>query len=319
MTEPTVAVLGGTSLGQTARRYFLSTRPKFLSASILPLLIGSAWGWHQAGTFDSAVFFLAFATVLAVHAAANVYNDVYDDMNGNDRVNEGRISPYTGGSRFIQNGVLSARQMLRLGGWLMIVAIISGTALVFLKGPNVIAFGFIGAALGVMYSAPPFSLSARSLGEATIGIAFGALPVLGGAWLQSGEITLNALLISVPISMWVMAILLINEVPDVDADASVNRKTLVVRFGIQRTRTIYLALHAIAFLSFVAAAFNGLIPIWGASFPALILIGGFKASRGIKEPSTDTKALRASIEMTLALHMLGGIWLIGVLLVHGYF
>lgn len=314
MTEPTVAILGGDTFAKSARRYILATRPKFISASVLPLFVGSAWGWMEAGAFNGMAFFLALVTTVFVHACANVFNDVFDDINGNDRVNEGRIFPYTGGSRFIQNQVISISQMAQWGVTLLILGAFFGAALVSYKGSVVIYFGLVGVALGLLYSVPPFSLSARGLGELAVGIAFGVLPVVGSAWLQSGEVSLDIVLLSVPISMWVTAILLINEVPDVDADASVNRKTFVVRFGLRRTRHLYLILHGVAFAAFGLAVLNGLIPLWAISFPGLLLVGAFKAAQGITSPLIDATALRSSIEMTLGIHMMGGLWLVGVLL-----
>jgi len=316
MSEPSVSILGGDTFAKAARRYFLATRPKFLTASVLPLLIGTAWGWQEAGAFNGVVFLLALLTTVFVHGTANVLNDVFDDISGNDRINEARISPYTGGSRFIQNGILSVSQMFRFGMVLMILGAFFGTALLSYTGPAVISFGAVGVALGLLYSAPPVSLSARGLGELAVGVAFGVLPVVGGAWLQSDHVSFDALLLCVPISMWVMAILLINEVPDAEADATVKRKTFVVRFGLKRTRDLYLILHGLAFAAVAMAGLNGLIPVWGVAFPALMLIGALKASRGIADQNAS---LRSSIETTLGLHMLGGLWMVGVLLSKGHF
>ena len=90
-------------------------RPKFFPASVLPVLAGSAWGFMVAGRFDLSVFILALLATVCVHASANVLNDVGDDAGGTDRRNEDRIYPYTGGSRFIQAGIMSPGGMARLG------------------------------------------------------------------------------------------------------------------------------------------------------------------------------------------------------------
>lgn len=319
MTEPNVAVIGTNSFITTAYRYFLATRPKFLTASVLPVLIGSAWGWQEAGAFNGVVFILALLTTVFVHATGNVLNDVFDDLNGNDRVNEARISPYTGGSRFIQNGTIEVSHMFRWGITLMMLGAMFGAGLLMQAGPGVIYFGAVGVAIGILYSAPPFSLSARGLGELAVGVAFGVLPVVGSAWLQSGSLSLNTLLLSLPVSLWVMAILLINEVPDAKADATVNRKTFVVRFGLKRTRDFYLALHGGAFLALAMALANDLIPVWGIVFPGLMLVAAYRSARAIASFERDSTQMRSSIETTLALHMLGSLWMVVVLLSQGYF
>lgn len=98
---------GDSSALQLARSYALATRPMFLTASLLAVITGTSLGWHTAGRLDTAAAMLALLIIALLHAAANVLNDVYDELNGADRLNTQRIYPYTGGSRFIQNGVLT--------------------------------------------------------------------------------------------------------------------------------------------------------------------------------------------------------------------
>ena len=122
---------------------------------------------------------------------------------------------------------------------------------------------------------------------------------------------IGALILSLPVSMWVAAILVINEVPDAKADASVGRGTLVVRFGPNGARWMYMTLHILAFSGFVLAFAYDLLPLWSLSFPAILVLGALKASRSITVDFEDRIGLlRRGIEMTLALHMLGCLWLL---------
>jgi len=123
-------------------------------------------------------------------AGANVYNDVGDDISGADPGNTEHIYPYTGGSRFIQTGLLSRAQMSRLAFGLGAAALLLGALLAVLRGPGVIWLGCAGLGLGILYSMPGVQLAARGLGEATVAIGFGALPVLGSVWLQTGFVDL---------------------------------------------------------------------------------------------------------------------------------
>ena len=82
---------------------------------MLPVLAGTAWGFQAAGSFDFAVFILALFATVCVHAASNVLNDVGDESGGTDQQNVDRIYPYTGGSRFIQQGIMSQTEMARWG------------------------------------------------------------------------------------------------------------------------------------------------------------------------------------------------------------
>ena len=302
--EPTPAAFAGTGPAAQAKRLVHATRPKFFPASVLPVLVGTTWGACVAQSFDVAVFLLALLATVCVHAAANVLNDVGDDVSGTDRINEGRIFPYTGGSRFIQNGILSTRAMAVWGIQLLLAAAAIGAVLTYLRGPTVLVFGLVGIALATLYSLPKVELAARGIGEASVAIAFGVLPVSGAAWLQSGIIDPASILISIPVSIWVAAILLINEVPDLAADAAAGKRTLVVRLGVNGTRRLYLALQVTAILSFLAAGALGFLPWWASLVSLLLVPGVLKATKGINE-SGNRAALTRSIEATLGLHTIG--------------
>ncbi|MCU0758420.1 MAG: prenyltransferase [Steroidobacteraceae bacterium] len=308
--EPVLATFGGSAPGQVLRRYWMAMRPAFLTASIMPVVVGTAWGHAAAGGFDVAAALLALLATALVHAGANVLNDVGDEIGGSDRLNTERIFPYTGGSRCIQNGVMSLPQMRRFGVGLVAAAMLLGAVLALLKGPTVVVLGLVGIALGVAYSLPPLSLASRGVGELTIAAGFGALPVMGAAWLQSGRFDLPALLVSMPTAMWVTAILLINEVPDLRADALAGKRTWPVRVGLGGTRAIYLGLHSVAIAAAIAMVVRGQLH-WGVlllSVPLFLLSIG--AARGIVAASGPGRdRLRASIEKTLGIHALGSAWI----------
>jgi 1,4-dihydroxy-2-naphthoate polyprenyltransferase len=316
--EPTAAEFAGSGAATVARRMLHATRPAFYPASALPVLVGTTWGACVARTLDFGVFLLALLATVAVHAGANVLNDVGDDVSGTDRNNKDRIFPYTGGSRFIQNGVMSAREMTRLGVGLLVFAALLGVVLTYLRGPTVLILGVAGMALGTLYSLPRVELAARGVGESAVAIAFGVLPVVGAAWLQSGRMDTAAFTISIPVSLWVAAILLINEVPDATADAGAGKRTLVVRLGQQGTRRLYLALQLTAIAAFVAAGIAGYLP-WWAALAALALVPlVLQAAAGIADGTLDRARLTRSIETTLKLHTLGCALLIAATIV-GYF
>jgi 1,4-dihydroxy-2-naphthoate octaprenyltransferase len=311
--EPTAADFVAGSSGARLKRLLLATRPAFFPASVAPVIIGSAWGYQVAGRFDWGVFAAALVATLSVHLGCNVLNDVGDDLSGTDRNNEERIFPYTGGSRFIQNGVMSAREMTVLGIALLLIAALLGVVLIVLRGPAVLAFGLIGVLLGVLYSLPRVQLAAHGLGEAAIAIAFGVLPVTGAAWLQSDRLDWASVLISVPVGMWVTAILLINEVPDRNADAGAGKRTLVVRLGTDGTRRLYLALHVTACAAFLLAGIMRLVPWWMGVASLALLAGAQRAARNIREP-IDRALLTRSIEMTLRLQTGGCVLLLAAVL-----
>lgn len=312
--NPVLDEFAGDSPRQVARRLFHATRPKFYPASLLPVLAGTAWGFKVSGVFEGGIFLLALLATICVHAAANVLNDVGDDSGGTDRVNEDRIYPYTGGSRFIQTGILSATNMAALGITLLAVAAVAGLVLLLAKGPMVLAFGLTGVALGVLYSLGPVRLSGLGIGETAVAIGFGILPVTGAAWLQSGVINSESLLFSLPISAWVAAILLINEVPDIGPDGATGKRTLPVRLGLAGTATLYLGIHFFAAAAVIYLVFVDALPLAAPLLPIALLFLAFKAAGAIRRGLDDRDGLRRAIEGTLGIHTLGSLWLCAAVL-----
>jgi len=312
--NPAPEDFAGASPGRVAKRLFHATRPKFFPASVLPVLVGTAWGVTASGHFDGLVFFLALLATVCVHAGSNVLNDVGDESNGSDRRNERRIYPYTGGSRFIQTGILDYRGMARLGASLLGVAAVAGLLLLFMKGPVVILFGLVGITLGVLYSLGPLRLSAIGLGETAVAAAFGVLPVTGAAWLQGAGISQELVLYSLPVSAWVAAILLINEVPDIEADGASGKRTLPVRLGLTGTSWLYLAIHAAAAAVVVMLSIGGSLPPLAPLLPVGLLALAFKASAAIRAGVANRDGMTKAIESTLAIHTLGSLWLTGCMM-----
>lgn len=309
--NPVAADFAGESFKRAAKRAFHATRPKFYPASVLPVLVGTAWGAYATRQVDIYLFVLALLATVCVHAASNVLNDVGDETIGTDRRNELRIYPYTGGSRFIQMGILTQSRMARLGVSLLAVAALLGLALILEKGPVVLLFGLAGIVLAVLYSLGPVKLSAMGLGELSVAAAIGVLPVTGAAWLQGAPIDTALLLFSLPVSAWVAAILLINEVPDIEADGACGKNTLPVRLGLSGTSRLYFAIQATATVVVVLLTVQGHLPLLAPLLPLGLLVLAWRASVAIKTGIENRETMTKAIEATLAIHTVGCLWLTG--------
>jgi len=172
--------------------------------------------------------------------------------------------------------------------------------------------------LGVLYSIPKVQLSAHGLGETAVAAAFGMLPVVGAAWLQSGVVNAASFVVAIPVALWVAAILLVNEVPDIRADAAAGKRTLVVRLGVTATRRLYAGIQLAAIAAFLACGALGFIPWWMA-LPALLLLPQVNiATRSICDVTEDRARLTRAIETTLALHMGGSVLLVIAALVAAF-
>jgi 1,4-dihydroxy-2-naphthoate octaprenyltransferase len=200
--------------------------------------------------------------------------------------------------------------MARWGATLAGGSVVLGLLLTALAGVEILAFGAIGLGLALAYSMPPVQLASRGLGELAVGTAFGLLPVVGAFWLQTGQITWAAALISLPVACWVVNILLANEIPDAPADGAAGKRTLAVRLGPAGTHKVYLGVHAAGATVAGGAALLGLLPIWAALVPVAIALVAPVATRGLTRLD-DPAAMTGGIKFTMLAHNVGTLWLAG--------
>lgn len=298
--------------GPTIKSYLLATRPMFLVASLLPVILGTAVGYQiaiqQGGQFDLLACLLALVSVMFVNLGINVLNDVYDDRNGTDRINHHAIVPFTGGSRVIQERILSQDQMLYWGYLLLSAAVITGFFLVLYKGYPVLYFGLAGLFLGVCYSKPPIQLASRGLGEFAIALGIGILPVTGAAWLQSGQVGWDAFLVSIAAGLWVANIILVNEVPDEKADAASGKRTLTVRFGHKATAGLYLMANLLAVTILLITVVFGLIPFAAIILPLVLLVPAILTTKRIRQWQKKRDAFIWGIKFNITSYLLNILW-----------
>ena len=211
------------------------TRARTLPVMLAPVLIGSVLAWQQNGHFQWGLFVLALVGALAAHLGANVLNDVFDFAKGTDQaayaiMPEGKT--LTTGSQFLLNGRLSLRVYRGLAFGCFAVALLCGIVLTIFR-PWALAFGVAGLLLAYFYVAPPLRLAyiGRGLGEVDILISFGILPLVGSYYVQTGTVTLSALLASLPIGLYTTAVLYFHHFLHWRADKTVGKITPVVALG----------------------------------------------------------------------------------------
>ena len=282
-------------------------RAPFVTASIVPVLVGSSAGFAATGSFNVVLFVLALGAIVCLHLGANLANEYFDHLSGNDRLNKNR-NPFSGGSGLIQKGLTSPKAVL-IAAWLAfaVAATVGVVMLLITRSVFILVLGLIGVFGGYFYTANPLRLGYRGAGEVIIALLFGLLPVYGACFLQTGTIDLVPLAPAIIVSLLIFLVILINEFPDVEADAAVNKKTLVVLFGPGTAAKIYMvALVAGYTVAIVAAIVQpqmrpaGLLYLLTAPIAIAIL-------RFLK---TDTLAgpdrYRAN-KFTVLLHLTGGL------------
>ncbi|MDY0071663.1 MAG: prenyltransferase [Thauera sp.] len=244
-------------------RYLAATRPAFLTVTLAGSLIGLGSAAADGLAIDPLKALITVLFALIAHAGANVINDYFDALNGSDEANSERLSPYTGGSRFIQNGYLSLREVKVFGYCLLGAVIPGGLWLMLVSGPALLGIGLAGLFVGWAYSAPPFKLMSRGIGEAAITVGW-LLVVLGTDYVQRGEIAALPLAAGLTFALLVAAILYINQFPDRRADKEAGKRTVVVRLGPRLASFGYLGLVSFAWGWLVYSLISGLLPLSAA-------------------------------------------------------
>jgi 1,4-dihydroxy-2-naphthoate octaprenyltransferase len=297
-------------------RYALATRPTFLTITLAGCLLGFATAWSGDIPFNFMTAMAALLLALLAHAGINVLNDYYDYLNGTDAANLGRIFPYTGGSRFIQNGVLTPLQTLAFGLGLFALVMASGLWLLAQSGPGLFWIGLAGLFIGWAYSAPPFKLNSRGLGEVCVAAGF-LLIVAGADFVQRGTYTGIPWLAGLPYALLTTNILFINQFPDREADALAGKCHWVVRLAPERAARGYVLIALAAAVVLGSGVIAGVLPDW-----ALLSLAGMLPSipaarrllRDCRQPSLLTPAIHGTL---LSAH-LHAIMLAAILLLEGW-
>lgn len=291
--------------------FFLATRLPFLTATIIPVLLGIAVA-GRAGYWNPWLAVLTLIGACVIHIGLNVANDFFDTLSGADDAN---VNPtqYSGGSRVVQHGLVTIRQMgaLSLAAYLAGIGI--GVCLVFVRGSvELFAIGVAGVLLSVFYTAPPLRLVHRGLGEVTTALGFGPIMVLGAYVVQADRLAWEPALASIPVAILIALVLYVNEIPDRAADATVGKRTLPARLSRNVITTGFLVAALAAFATIAVLAVPGVIPRPTVlALLALPLV--FQIYRGIRSEYNSPYTLMATMGKNVQLHMV-----VGVLLFAGY-
>lgn len=279
-------------------RYILATRPVFLSITLAGCLLGFATAWHEDIPPDLPAAGITLALALLAHAGANVLNDYYDHLNGTDAINTDRLYPYTGGSRFIQNGLLSPRQTLAFGLLLIAAVIAGGLWLIEHTGFGLFWIGLAGLAIGWAYSAPPLKLNCRGLGELSVMTGF-LLLVVGADYVQRGAFAPLPWLAGLPYALLTTNILYINQFPDRRADQAAGKRHWVVRLAPPQAALGYAAILFLACAWLVLGVAMGWLSIW-SSIGLLGMLPAAGAAISLRAHAANPARLRPAIRGSIA-------------------
>jgi 1,4-dihydroxy-2-naphthoate polyprenyltransferase len=239
--------------------FWRASRGRYLPLSILAVFLAAAIVRWEKVPISGFRLLLVLAGAALVHLGANLWNDWADEQNGADRANPAP-SPFNGGSRVIQRGELSARQVRNLAVACAVLCLALAAILSIGRGPAVMILTLIGFFLAWAYSSPPLFLNGRGWGEATVAFCFGPLLAEGAAIALGGRFSPTVLWASLALGLIVADVLAINALLDASSDASVGKISLAVRLGQAALLRVYIWIIAAAFLVLAAAIWRGALP-----------------------------------------------------------
>jgi 1,4-dihydroxy-2-naphthoate octaprenyltransferase len=241
--------------GESLAAWFLAARPKTLPASVSPVLVGCAVAWKE-GRFSLMPAMAAFVVALLLQVAANLANDVADFRRGAD------TSERLGPTRVAQSGLIAPGRIVWATALVLLLATVPGLYLVWLGGLPLAAIGLLAILCAVAYTAGPFPLGYLGLGEIFVFLFFGPVAVAGTAYVMTNAVTPLAVAASLPMGSLVSAILVVNNLRDIETDRAAGKRTIAVRLGVAATRWEFAGLLAASYLILLAMVLIGISDTW---------------------------------------------------------
>lgn len=238
--------------------WLLASRPWSFTLSAITVCVGTALA-AQAGSFSLALFVPTLLGIVCLHAAANLLNDVYDVANGVDtpEVATAQYRPHP-----MVEGRIQPATVAKVAAGLFVFGALLAVLVALQAGWVVLLFAGAGVALAVVYTAPPVRLKYRALGEVGVFLVWGPL-VVGGAWaVQTGEVALSPMLVSVPFGLLTALVLLANNIRDARHDAQQSIETLGTRLSRGQGVALYIGLLTAAFACIPLLILAGLLDGW---------------------------------------------------------
>ena len=245
--EAAVSGAGASGAGAAARGgariWLLAARPRTLPAAVAPVLVGTALAEALRDEFDVLKFLAALLGALFIQVGTNLSNDYSDARRGADT--EDRLGPV----RVTAGGLVPPRQVLIATYVSFALAVAAGSYLIATSGWELLVVGVLSIAAGVLYTGGPKPYGYEGLGEVFVFTFFGLVAVAGSYFAQTEQVDWEAVVLAVPVGLLASAILVVNNVRDMETDRRAGKRTLAVRLGRERTRVLYAVMVLGAFVT----------------------------------------------------------------------
>jgi len=282
----------------------MAARPRTLPAAVAPVLVGTSLAIHY-GTFHPLAFIAALLGATAIQIGTNLSNDYSDARRGADT--DERIGPV----RVTAGGLVPPRQVLIATYLTFGAAVLCGVYLIAVAGWALLAVGAASILAGVLYTGGPRPYGYEGLGEVFVFLFFGIVAVTGSYFVQRRALPWQAFVLAVPVGLLIAGILVVNNVRDIDTDRRAGKRTLAVRLGRERTRVLFAAIVATAFLASWVPWFAGALSPWlfVTAAAAPLAIGVVQTVRTHADGPSLNAALARSAKLALLFCLLlcGGV------------
>ena len=273
-----------------------AARPRTLVAGIVPVLVGTA----ASGSWILPRFLAALVVGISIQTGVNYANDLFDARAGVDR--DDRLGP----RRATASGLITPTRMAAGIAVAFGVAALAGLYLAAVAGPWLVAVGAVCFLAALAYSGGPRPYASAGLNKVFVFVFFGLVATIGAAYVQIEDIPAAAVMASVPVGCLATAILVVNNLRDIESDRRARKVTLAVHLGQARTRSLYLWLLLIA-----AAALFPLMIAVGSPWPGLALLAAPAAAKAARlvAGGAGGPGLLAALGATARLQLLFGLLL----------
>lgn len=277
------------------RIWLNAARPKTLPAAVAPVLVGTAVAWQESGGLPRpGGLVAAMVASILIQIGTNLANDYSDARRGTDSTD--RLGPV----RITAAGLATPSKVL-WAAWIAFgLSIVAGLYLAWIAGPVILVIGALSITAGALYTGGPKPYGYSGLGEVFVFLFFGLVAVNGSYFVQTEEVSAGALGLSVTVGLLATAILIVNNIRDIDSDRRAGKMTLAARFGRLWTRRLFRTVMSLALVALLlTVALDRSLD--GALFGLVAIPFGLRAVRAVDNRTDGPSLNRALADVGICL------------------
>ncbi|MCK5304026.1 MAG: prenyltransferase [Candidatus Heimdallarchaeota archaeon] len=248
------------SITKTLKIWSKGIRLPFISVTVLAVVVGTAVAYYEDKSFDWLIFLLAVIGIIAFNACVDLMNDFFDHLSGNDEVNE-KLTPFSGGSRMIQNKLFSTARTLMGAIVSFLITLGIGLYINFTVAGNIVLYiGIGGAFIGIFYVGKPINLAKFGFAEIAIFISLGPVALFGAYYIQQEKFSWTPIYASIIVGLLIALVLFVNQFPDYEADKESGRRNFVVLAGREISSIVFIVFLSLTYVILILLVILQILP-----------------------------------------------------------